>query len=125
MSWNKPMPARPVVAVAGATGAVGSEMLKVLQERKFPCAEVRALASARSAGAKLPFAGGELTVPEMTPESFRGVDIVLGATGDDVAKAAYPAAVEAGAVVVDNSHAFRMDADVPLVIPEVNPQDVA
>ena len=125
MPWNKPMPARPVVAVAGATGAVGREMLKVLQERSFPYAEVRALASARSAGSKLPFAGGELTVQEMTPESFAGVDIVLGATGDDVARALYPAAAAAGAVVVDNSHAFRLDADVPLVIPEINPQDVA
>ena len=119
------MPARPVVAVAGATGAVGREMLKVLQERDFPAAEVRALASARSAGSTLPFGEGELTVQEMTPTSFEGVDLVLGATGDDVARALYPAAVEAGAVVVDNSHAFRLDADVPLVIPEVNAADVA
>ena len=119
------MPSRPVVAVAGATGAVGREMLKVLEERSFPAAEVRALASSRSAGSRLPFAGGELTVGELTPESFEGVDLVLGATGDDVARAMYPAAVDAGAVVVDNSHAFRLEPDVPLVVPEVNAADVA
>ena len=123
--WSKPMPARPVVAVAGATGAVGREMLKVLEERSFPAAEVRALASARSAGSKLPFAGGELTVAELTPESFAGVDIVLGATGDDVARALYPEAAKAGAVVVDNSHAFRLDEGVPLVVPEINAEDIA
>lgn len=125
MGWTKPMPERPVVAVAGATGAVGREMLKVLQERDFPAAEVHALASARSAGSKLPFGDGELVVEEMTPESFAGVDLVLGATGDDVARELYPAAVAAGAVVVDNSHAFRLEPDVPLVIPEVNAEDVA
>lgn len=125
MSWNKPMPARPVVAVAGATGAVGREMLKVLEERNFPLSKLRPLASARSAGSTLPFAGEEVVVEEMTPQSFEGVDIVLGATGDDIAKQLFPSAVEAGAVVVDNSHAFRLDPDVPLVIPEINATDVS
>lgn len=125
VAWARPMPKRPVVAVAGATGAVGREMLRVLEERAFPASEVRALASARSAGSRLPFAGGEVEVAELTPESFEGVDIVLGATGDDVARELYPKAVAAGAVVVDNSHAFRLDPDVPLVVPEINAGDVA
>lgn len=125
MAWSKPMPARPVVAVAGATGAVGVEMLKCLEELNFPASEVRALASARSAGTKLPFKGGELTVQEMTPESFEGVDIALFSAGASVSKAMREAVTKAGAVMIDNSSAFRMEPDVPLVVPEVNAADIA
>ena len=131
MAWTKEMPARPVVAVAGATGAVGREFLKVLHDLDFPASEVRALASARSAGKKLPFDGcgdvpaGELTVQEMTPESFEGVDVALFSAGSDVSKQMREAVVAAGAVMIDNSSAFRMDDDVPLVVPEVNPGDAA
>ena len=131
MAWTKEMPARPVVAVAGATGAVGQEFLKVLHDLDFPASEVRALASARSAGKKVPFDGcgdvpaGELVVQEMTPESFAGVDIALFSAGASVSKEMRQAVVDAGAVMIDNSSAFRMDEDVPLVVPEVNPQDVA
>lgn len=130
MTWTKEMPANPVVAVAGATGAVGIEFLQVLHDLDFPASEVRALASARSAGKKLPFLGcgqvpaGELTVQEMTPESFEGVDIALFSCGAGVSKQMRQAVVDAGAVMIDNSSAFRMDADVPLVVPEVNPGDV-
>ncbi|MDO4183392.1 MAG: aspartate-semialdehyde dehydrogenase [Coriobacteriia bacterium] len=126
MAWTKIMPANPVVAVAGATGAVGREMLKCLEALDFPASEVRALASARSAGKKVPFAGcgavpaGELTVQEMTPESFEGVDIALFSAGAGVSKALRQAVVDAGAVMIDNSSAFRMEPDVPLVVPEVN-----
>ena len=131
MAWTKEMPARPVVAVAGATGAVGQEFLKVLHDLDFPASEVRALASARSAGKKVPFDGcgdvpaGELVVQEMTPESFAGVDIALFSAGASVSKEMRQAVVDAGAVMIDNSSAFRMDEDVPLVVPEVNPQDGA
>ena len=98
------------VAVLGATGAVGQEMLKILAERRFPVSQVRALASARSAGKRVYFAGETLPIEEATAESFKGMDIVLGI-------------VDAGAVFVDNSSAFRMDEDVPLVVPEINPED--
>ena len=125
MSWAKPMPANPVVAVAGATGAVGREMLLVLEQRDFPAANVRALASARSAGSTVPFRGGELTVEEMTPDSFAGVDIALFAAGGSVSEQLRPAVVAAGAVMIDNSSAFRMEEGVPLVVPEVNPQAAA
>ena len=131
MTWTKEMPANPVVAVAGATGAVGQEFLRVLHDVDFPASEVRALASARSAGKKVPFEGcglvpaGELTVQEMTPESFEGVDIALFSCGAGVSKEMREAVAAAGAVMIDNSSAFRMDEDVPLVVPEVNPGDVA
>ena len=130
MAWTKQIPAHPVVAVAGATGAVGNEFLKVLHDLDFPASEVRALASARSAGKKLPFEGcgqvpaGELTVQEMTPEAFKGVDIALFSAGAGVSKEFRQAVVDAGAVMIDNSSAFRMDENVPLVVPEVNPEDV-
>ncbi len=124
MTWTKPMPAKPVVAVAGATGAVGIEMLKVLEQRAFPAASVRALASSRSAGKKLAFAGGELTVEEMTPTSFDGVDVALFSAGAGISKAMRDVVTSAGAVMIDNSSAFRQDEDVPLVVPEVNPEDV-
>ncbi len=128
---TKKMPANPVVAIAGATGAVGAEFLQVLHDLDFPASEVRALASARSAGKKLAFAGcgqvpaGELVVQEMTPESFGGVDIALFSCGAERSKEFRQAVVDAGAVMIDNSSAFRMDEDVPLVVPEVNPGDVA
>jgi aspartate-semialdehyde dehydrogenase len=115
------MPARPVVAVAGATGAVGREMLLVLEQREFPASQVKALASARSAGSTVPFRGGELVVEEMRPESFEGVDIALFAAGAGVSEALREAVVAAGAVMIDNSSAFRMEEGVPLVVPEVNP----
>lgn len=121
MPWTKPMPAKPVVAVAGATGAVGREMLLVLEQRAFPAAQVKALASARSAGTTLPFQGGELVVEEMIPKSFEGVDIALFSAGADVSQQLREAVVAAGAVMIDNSSAFRMEDGVPLVVPEVNP----
>ena len=125
MTWTKKMPANPVVAVCGATGAVGREMLLVLEQRAFPASKVRALASARSAGTKLPFNGGELVVEEMTEDSFEGVDIALFSAGGSVSEKFRDAVVAAGAVMIDNSSAFRVDKDVPLVVPEVNPQDLA
>ncbi|MDO8987592.1 MAG: aspartate-semialdehyde dehydrogenase, partial [Coriobacteriia bacterium] len=107
MSWAKPMPARPVVAVAGATGAVGIEMLKVLEQRSFPASRVVALASSRSAGKHLPFAGGELVVQEMTESSFEGVDIALFSAGAGISKQFRRAVTDAGCVMIDNSSAFR------------------
>ena len=130
MVWEKAIPENPVVAVAGATGAVGQEFMNVLHDLDFPASEVRALASARSAGKEIDFAGcgqvpaGKLVVREMTAEAFEGVDIALFSAGASVSKAMREAVVAAGAVMVDNSSAFRMDEDVPLVVPEVNPGDV-
>ena len=112
------------VAILGATGAVGREMLKVLEERKFPINQLKPLASARSAGKALPFNGGEVIVEEATDQSFEGMDIVLGAASNEMAKRFAPAIVKAGAVFVDNSSAFRMDDSVPLIVPEINPEDV-
>ena len=113
------------VAILGATGAVGTQMLGCLEERNFPVGELRLLASARSAGKKVAFAGREVSVQEATPEAFEGMDIVLGAAEDAIAKALLPEAVKRGATVVDNSHAFRLDPDVPLVVPEINAEDVS
>ena len=113
MAWNKVMPAHPVVAVAGATGVVGREMLKVLAQREFPATKVKALASARSAGSTVEFGDGELVVEEMTPASFEGVDIALFACGGDTSKEYRQAVVDAGCVMIDNSSAFRVDDDVP------------
>jgi len=113
-----------VVAVAGATGAVGREMLKTLEQRDFPATEVIALASARSAGTTVPFKDGELTVQEMTEKSFEGVNLALFSAGGSTSKTFAPHAVKSGCVVVDNSSAWRMDPKVPLVVPEVNPDDV-
>ena len=112
------------VAILGATGAVGREMLKILEERSFPINTLKVLASARSAGKKLPFCGGEVVVEEATEQSFEGMDIVLGAAEADLAQKMAPAIVKAGAVFVDNSSAFRLQDDVPLVVPEINPEDV-
>ena len=108
------------VAVVGATGAVGTEMLSILEERTFPVEEVRPLASSRSAGGDVPFRGDTVKVKVLTRESFQGVDIALFSAGAAVSKEYAPAAVEAGAVVIDNSSAWRMDPHVPLVVPEVN-----
>jgi len=113
-----------VVAVAGATGAVGREMLKTLEDRNFPATEVRALASSRSAGTTVPFKGGELTVQEMKEDSFQGVNLALFSAGGSTSKHFAPHAVKSGCVVVDNSSAWRMDPKCPLVVPEVNPDDL-
>ena len=112
------------VAILGATGAVGQEMIKILMERSFPIRELHLLASARSAGKKLTIADKEYIVEETTENSFDGMDIVLGAAENDIAEKYLPIAAEKGAVVVDNSSAFRLDEQVPLIIPEVNPQAV-
>ncbi len=113
------------LAIAGVTGAVGQEFLKILEERDFPFDSLKMLASSRSAGKKIEFKGKEYTVEELTEKSFERVDIVLFSAGGARSKQFAPAAVEAGAVVVDNSSAFRMDADVPLVIPEINAEAIA
>ena len=111
------------VAILGATGAVGREMMKVLAERRFPIRELHLLASARSAGTVLEWNGSPITVEEACDAAFEGMDIVLGAAENDIAKRFAPAIVKAGAVFVDNSSAFRMDPNVPLVVPEINPGD--
>ena len=111
------------VAVLGATGAVGREMLKVLEERNFPIGELRLLASARSVGKEIEFKGTKIAVQEACPIAFEGMDIVLGASTNAVAKELAPHIVKAGAVFVDNSSAFRMDPDVPLIVPEINGDD--
>ena len=111
------------VAVLGATGAVGQEMIKILQERNFPVGKLKPLASARSAGKALRFKGEDVVIEEARDEAFQGVDIVLGAAENDIAKKFAPAIVKAGAVFVDNSSAFRLDPNVPLIVPEINPED--
>jgi aspartate-semialdehyde dehydrogenase len=112
------------LAIAGVTGAVGQEFLSILQQRDFPFDSLKVLASIRSAGKKINFKGKEYTVEELTKDSFVGIDIALFSAGGARSKEFAPAAVEAGAVVVDNSSAFRMDPDVPLVIPEINPEKI-
>ena len=113
------------VAVLGATGAVGQEMIRILQERDFPVGRLVPLASARSAGKTLQFKGEDVRIEEARDEAFEGVDIVLGAAENGIAQRFAPAIVKAGAVFVDNSSAFRLDPKVPLIVPEVNPEDVA
>lgn len=113
-----------VVAVAGATGAVGREMLKTLQARQFPAKRVKALASARSVGKKLDFGDSRLVVEELRDDSFQDTDLALFSAGGETSKQFAPKAAQAGCVVVDNSSAWRMDPEVPLVVPEVNPQDL-
>jgi len=113
------------VVIAGATGAVGAEMITTLEQRNFPVASLRLLASARSVGKKLKFKGAELVVEELTHTAFRNTDIVLSSTSGTLSKEFSPSAVKAGAIVVDNTSAYRMDPHVPLVVPEVNPQDIA
>jgi len=112
------------IGILGATGAVGQEMMKILEERNFPVAELRPIASARSAGKKLAFKGGEVEVVAVSEEAFAGLDVVLGAAENDIAEQYADAIVKAGAVFVDNSSAFRLREDVPLVVPEINPEDV-
>ncbi|WP_114395698.1 aspartate-semialdehyde dehydrogenase [Oleisolibacter albus] len=114
----------PVVAIVGATGAVGVELIRCLEERNFPLKQLRLLASARSKGKTMRFRGQEIAVEELTEESFRGVDIALFSAGGSISKAYADACVAAGAVMIDNSSAFRMDPDTPLVIPEINPDAV-
>ena len=114
----------PHVAVVGATGAVGVEMIKTLEKRNFPVGKLTLLASARSAGKKLKFKGQEITITELTKDSFAGIDIALFSAGGSISKEFAPIAAKAGCVVVDNSSAFRQDDQVPLVIPEINPGDV-
>ena len=112
------------VGILGATGAVGQEMMKILLERKFPVGELRPIASARSAGSEIDFGGRKCTIVEASDDAFEGLDIVLGAAENDIAERFAPAIVKSGAVFVDNSSAFRLDPKVPLVIPEINPEDV-
>ena len=112
----------PHIAIVGATGAVGIEMLTCLEERDFPHSQLTLLASARSAGKTLPFQGRQITIQELTPDSFAGIDIALFSAGGGISEEFAPHAAAAGAVVIDNSSHFRMDPDVPLVVPEINPQ---
>ena len=109
------------IALVGATGAVGQEMLDCLEEREFPITELTLLASSRSAGKKISFRGNLIKVKELTHESFAGVDVALFSAGGDLSLEYAPSAAAAGAIVIDNSSAFRMDPDVPLVVPEINP----
>jgi len=120
----KPAPKKPTLAVVGATGAVGTVMLSILSERKDVWGEIRLIASARSAGKKLMCRGEELTVVALSPEAFDGVDVAMFDVPDEVSAEWAPIAAARGAVVVDNSGAFRMDPKVPLVVPEVNPKDI-
>lgn len=112
------------VAILGATGAVGQELLSLLAERNFPLKSLKLLASKRSAGKTIEFRGEKITVEELTHDSFKGVDLVLSSAGGSISKEFVPSAVKAGAVVVDNTSYFRMDPNVPLVVPEVNPEDI-
>ena len=111
------------VAILGATGAVGREMLKVIEEYNIPVNELRPLASAKSAGTEIDFQGRKVKVMEATDDSFEGMDFVLGAVQNPMSKRFAPAIVKAGAVYIDNSSAFRMDPEVPLVVPEINGED--
>jgi aspartate-semialdehyde dehydrogenase len=112
------------VAIVGATGAVGLELLRVLEQRDFPASDLRLLASPRSAGKRLRFRGGDHEVSRLDEDSFRGIDLAFFSAGSETAKKFAPLACRAGAVVIDNSSAFRMEPEVPLVLPEVNPGDV-
>jgi aspartate-semialdehyde dehydrogenase len=118
------MNTKPHVAVVGATGAVGVEMIKTLEKRNFPVGKLTLLASARSVGKKLKFKGQDITVTELTKDSFAGIDIALFSAGGNISKEFAPIAAKAGCVVVDNSSAFRQDDNVPLVVPEINASDV-
>ena len=118
------MKAKPHVAIVGATGAVGIEMIKTLEKRQFPLEQLTLLASARSVGKPMTFRGAEVKVKELTPTAFQGIDIALFSAGGGISREFAPLAARAGCVVVDNSSAFRQDPEVPLVIPEINPEDV-
>jgi aspartate-semialdehyde dehydrogenase len=119
------MDSNPHVAVVGATGAVGVEMIRTLERRQFPVRELTLLASARSMGKRLTYRGSDIAVKELKRDSFSGIDLALFSAGGSIAKEYAPLAAAAGCVVVDNSSAFRMDAAVPLVVPEINAEDVA
>ena len=112
------------IAIIGATGAVGQELLSILEQRQFPIKSLKLLASKRSAGNTIKFKGKDLTVEELTHDSFKGIDLVLSSAGGSISRDYAPSAVKAGAVVVDNTSHFRMDPNVPLIVPEVNPQDI-
>src|ERR1700742_1319331 len=112
------------VAIVGATGAVGAELIQLLDQREFPLRGLKLLASPKSAGKVLKFKGEEITVETLSRDSFRSVDIALFSAGAGISKEYAPHAVNSGAVVIDNSSAFRMEADVPLVVPEINPEDI-
>jgi aspartate-semialdehyde dehydrogenase len=118
------MNAKPHIAILGATGAVGVEVLKTLEKRNFPVGKLTLLASARSVGKKMKFRGEDIPVQEVKAEAFKGVDIAIFSAGATRSREFAPHAIKAGAVVVDNSSAFRMDPEIPLVVPEVNPQDL-
>jgi len=125
MSAGSPKTRTPTVAVVGATGLVGETVLRVLAERAFPVGELRALGSAKSAGTRVRFRGHELVVREASPEALEGADFVFFAATGELSRALAPAAAAAGAVVVDKSSTWRMDASVPLVVPEINPGALA
>src|SRR3984885_4408530 len=112
------------VAIVGATGAVGAELIQLLEQREFPLRGLKLLASARSAGKAFKFKGEEIPVETLSKDSFRSVDIALFSAGANISREFAPEAVSAGAVVIDNSSAFRMEQDVPLVVPEINPADI-
>jgi aspartate-semialdehyde dehydrogenase len=112
------------VAIVGATGAVGAELLKVLERRNFPVRQIRAIGSGRSSGKRIPWKNTQLTVETLSDRSFDGIDIAFFSAGSEISRSHAPMAKDAGAVVIDNSPAFRMDADVPLVIPEINGDDI-
>ena len=114
---------KPNLAILGATGAVGAEFITLIEERNFPYENLKLLASARSAGTELTVNGKTYVVEEAKPESFDGIDIALFA-GGSISKTLAPEAAKRGAIVIDNSSAFRMDPEVPLVVPEVNPEDI-
>jgi aspartate-semialdehyde dehydrogenase len=118
------MNAKPHVAIVGATGAVGIEMIRTLEKRNFPVGKLTLLASARSAGKTLPYRGQLIAVQELTKDSFKGIDIALFSAGGGISRDFAPVAVKAGCVVIDNSSAFRMDESVPLVVPEINASDI-
>jgi hypothetical protein len=113
------------VAVLGVTGAVGQEFLELLKERKFPIEELRLLASGRSAGKMIEFMGKGYRVEEANPDSFKGLDLVLSSAGGAISRELAPHIVKSGALMVDNTSAFRMDPEIPLVVPEINPEDIA
>jgi aspartate-semialdehyde dehydrogenase len=117
---EKKVSREPVIAIAGVTGAVGAEFIATMDRRRFPVRKLKALASARSAGKRLDFRGQTVVVEELNERSFDGVDIALFSAGGAISRKFAPVAVKAGAVVIDNSSAFRMDPNVPLVIPEIN-----
>jgi aspartate-semialdehyde dehydrogenase len=124
ISGDTPVKNDPVVAIAGVTGAVGAEFIATMDRRRFPVAKLKALASARSAGKTIDFRGQTIVIEELTERSFDGVDLALFSAGSGISRKFSPAAVRAGAVVIDNSSAFRMDPNVPLVIPEINAQRI-